>query len=142
MKTPLVVEIREDRSGPGTKGFGRTGCGCIMTHVCWAVGLPTTAQYENKMGLHELLKPYGAMDSFNRFEMTVGAVQSSQDYAWEQLLGQNEIGTPDILAARNAMERAVMAARKLGVVVKWVQGNDWAAVVREFLQRKEEEERP
>jgi len=35
-----------------------------------------------------------------------------------------------------------MAARKLGVVVQWVQGNDWAAVVREFLQRKKEEAKP
>jgi len=132
----LVVGIREDRTGPGGRGYNKTAeCGCIMTLVCKHLGLPQWAQYGTEPtsfnALRMALESHGAPTNLNTFQTLVETVQRNQDHAWQLLIGD---GDADL--ARTEMTLAIEAAAKLGIKVKWLPGRDWAGPIKRFLKRK------
>lgn len=148
--TPLIVPIREDRTGPDSGGFERTDeCGCLMTHVCRFLGLTAAAQMKGNPGsteLHEKLIPHGAPTDSDAFWILVKEVQSRQDNAWRSLLNwfhwmeesdqeNDEYFDEDgdwtgkipvhIADERNRlMMFAFQALGNLGVEVRWIEGQD------------------
>jgi hypothetical protein len=112
-----------------------------MTHVVWALGLPTYGQY-NALApqyftrLHSLLAPHGAPTDRIHFAALVRQVQNEQDTAWQcaytwrapnhfphQRGDVQLLVNPPAARATGAlhMRRALAAARQLGVRVRWIK---------------------
>lgn len=127
-----LLSVREDRNGPGAKGFDRNeDCGCLMTLLCRNLGLVYNAQGGPGSWGAEALRAvlvhvYGANPEY--FWSLVQTVQTKQDSAWnilvEAAMAQREPTELELADAKALMGEALAALRRLNVAVEWREGYD------------------
>jgi hypothetical protein len=145
-----MLKVREDRFGPGQRGWGRSAdCGCLVTQLCLYLGLPPDFQNTDNLGFALLRDRVSAETGLDfdpaAFRFAVKEVQALNDESWSALVssaeeaplwfaGEDWVGQR-LLNARETLGLALSALRRIGVEVEWVTGDDFAPQVQPVIEQ-------